>query len=53
MFGFSLRQIALYASTRAVLGGFEHDLPIVVFACVEELYRSGMELSSTNSECMN
>ncbi|KAJ3995253.1 hypothetical protein F5050DRAFT_339004 [Lentinula boryana] len=42
VFSFPLRQIALYASTKAVLGGFEHNLPIVVFACVEELYRSGI-----------
>ncbi|KAF8829617.1 hypothetical protein HHX47_DHR3000855 [Lentinula edodes] len=46
VFGFPLRQIALYASTKAVLGGFEHNLPIVVFACVEELYRSGISTPS-------
>ncbi|KIK56296.1 hypothetical protein GYMLUDRAFT_47284 [Collybiopsis luxurians FD-317 M1] len=46
VFGIPLRQISLYASTKAVLGGFEHDLPIVVFACVEELYRSGISTPS-------
>ncbi|KAF9073161.1 hypothetical protein BDP27DRAFT_1318982 [Rhodocollybia butyracea] len=46
VFGFPLRQISLYASTKAILGGFEHDLPIVVFACVEELYRSGISTPS-------
>ncbi|KAJ3756812.1 hypothetical protein EV360DRAFT_71661 [Lentinula raphanica] len=45
-FGYPLRQIALYASTKAVLGGFEHNIPIVVFACVEELYRSGISTPS-------
>ncbi|KAE9400257.1 hypothetical protein BT96DRAFT_657070 [Gymnopus androsaceus JB14] len=46
VFGIPLRQVSLYASTKAVLGGFEHDLPIVVFACVEELYRSGISTPS-------
>ncbi|KAF5356463.1 hypothetical protein D9757_012464 [Collybiopsis confluens] len=46
VFGFPLRQITLYASTKTALGGFEHDLPIVVFACVEELYRAGISTPS-------
>ncbi|KAL0574515.1 hypothetical protein V5O48_007448 [Marasmius crinis-equi] len=41
IFGTTLRQASLYASAKAILGGHEHDLPIVVFACVEELYRRG------------
>lgn len=40
-FGAPLRQVSAYASTNALLGGYDHALPIVVFACVEELYRTG------------
>jgi len=29
------------------LGGYEHDLPIIVFACIEELYRTGLWLRFT------
>ncbi|KAJ3846420.1 hypothetical protein EV368DRAFT_89067 [Lentinula lateritia] len=36
----------LYPSTKAVLGVFEHNLPIVVFPCIEELYRSGISTLS-------
>jgi hypothetical protein len=25
------------------MAGYQHDLPIVVFACVEELYRTGQQ----------
>ncbi|PBK66431.1 hypothetical protein ARMSODRAFT_1006151 [Armillaria solidipes] len=39
IFGAPLRQVSMYASTAAILGGFEHELPIVVYSCVEELYR--------------
>ncbi|KAK0205370.1 hypothetical protein DFS33DRAFT_1327780 [Desarmillaria ectypa] len=39
IFGVPLRQVSMYASTTAILGGFEHELPIVVYSCVEELYR--------------
>ncbi len=39
VFGAPLRQVAVYASTVTVLGGLEHELPIVVYSCVEELYR--------------
>lgn len=31
-----------YASCSSVLGGQMHTLPLVVFACIEELYRAGM-----------
>ena len=31
----------LRASATAILGGYRHDLPLVVFLCVEELYRTG------------
>ncbi|CAK5267744.1 unnamed protein product [Mycena citricolor] len=37
VFGTSLREATMYASTVAVLGGCEHDLPIVVVSCVKEL----------------
>ncbi|KAK0469110.1 uncharacterized protein EV420DRAFT_1492550 [Desarmillaria tabescens] len=39
IFGVPLRQVSMYASTAAILGGLEHELPIVVYSCVEELYR--------------
>ena len=58
VFGMPLHQVAVYASTTALVGGRKHNLPIVVFACVEELYRTGMQettielllLSSCESE---
>ncbi|KAF9013758.1 hypothetical protein BDZ89DRAFT_1046650 [Hymenopellis radicata] len=40
VFGAPLRQVAVYASTVTILGGLEHELPIVVYSCVEELYRA-------------
>jgi hypothetical protein len=42
VFGVSLHKVSLFASTTAILGGHQHDLPIVVFACIEELYRTGI-----------
>ncbi|KAJ7625485.1 hypothetical protein FB45DRAFT_67006 [Roridomyces roridus] len=41
VFGSSLREATMYASCATVLGGYEHDLPIVVFRCVQELCRHG------------
>ncbi|KAF7308983.1 Rho-GAP domain-containing protein [Mycena kentingensis (nom. inval.)] len=41
VFGASLRETTMYASAVTILGGFEHDLPIVVFRCVKELCRHG------------
>ncbi|KAF7309948.1 Rho-GAP domain-containing protein [Mycena indigotica] len=41
VFGSSLRETTLYASTITVLSGFEHDIPIIVFRCVKELCRHG------------
>ncbi|KAH8110368.1 Rho GTPase activation protein [Phellopilus nigrolimitatus] len=32
----------MYASCVSSMAGYQHDLPIVVYACVEELYRTGM-----------
>ncbi|KAJ7509924.1 hypothetical protein B0H11DRAFT_1261666 [Mycena galericulata] len=40
-FGSSLREATMYASHGTVLCGYEHDLPIVVFRCVQELCRHG------------
>ncbi len=34
------------ASMTTVLGGFQHHIPWVVYACVEELNRTGQLLSS-------
>lgn len=39
----------MYASSTAILGGYQHDLPIVVFACVEELYRTGESSASSSA----
>ena len=38
-----LREVAKYASTSALFNGHELRLPLVVFDCVEELYRTGTE----------
>ncbi|KDR82056.1 hypothetical protein GALMADRAFT_240517 [Galerina marginata CBS 339.88] len=40
--GESLRKASIYSTTPMVLGGREHELPIVVVNCVEELYRTGI-----------
>ncbi|KAJ7224072.1 hypothetical protein GGX14DRAFT_539860 [Mycena pura] len=45
VFGSSLREATMYASLVTVLGGHEHDLPIVVFRCVNELCRHGFNNS--------
>ncbi|KAI0919359.1 hypothetical protein AcV7_006118 [Taiwanofungus camphoratus] len=42
LFGAPLREVAVYGSTAAVLGNYRHCLPNVVYACVEELYRTGI-----------
>ncbi|GBE80922.1 predicted protein [Sparassis crispa] len=42
VFGASLREAATYAPTTAVLCGYQHNLPTVVYACIEELYRTGI-----------
>ncbi|KAG7091433.1 hypothetical protein E1B28_010469 [Marasmius oreades] len=44
VFGVTLRQASLYASTTAIFGGYGHDLPIIVFSCVEELHRKGLSV---------
>ena len=41
IFGVSLNESVLRAPATAILGGYRHDLPLVVFLCVEELYRTG------------
>jgi hypothetical protein len=41
IFGVPLNESVLRASATAILGGYRHDLPFVVFLCVEELYRTG------------
>ena len=42
IFGVPLNESVLRAPATAILGGSRHDLPLVVFLCVEELYRTGM-----------
>ncbi|KII91965.1 hypothetical protein PLICRDRAFT_173746, partial [Plicaturopsis crispa FD-325 SS-3] len=42
VFGEPLENVVMYAAATTALGGWQHDLPVVVFACVEELYRSGI-----------
>ncbi|KAJ7252597.1 hypothetical protein C8J57DRAFT_1722826 [Mycena rebaudengoi] len=39
VFGTSLREATMHASNETVLGGYGHDVPIVVFRCVQELCR--------------
>jgi hypothetical protein len=41
IFGVPLNESVLRAPATAILGGYRHDLPLVVFFCVEELYRTG------------
>jgi hypothetical protein len=45
--GESIRRASIYSSTTMVLGGREHELPIIVVNCVEELYRTGERTFST------
>ncbi|KAF4615830.1 hypothetical protein D9613_012439 [Agrocybe pediades] len=40
--GEPVRKASIYASTTMILGGREHQLPIVVINSVEELYRTGI-----------
>ncbi|KAI0291227.1 hypothetical protein B0F90DRAFT_387327 [Multifurca ochricompacta] len=42
IFGVPLNESVLHAPATAILGGYRHDLPLVVFLCVEELYRTGI-----------
>ncbi|KAL5523211.1 hypothetical protein ACEPAF_1478 [Sanghuangporus sanghuang] len=42
VFGQPLCVTRSYASCVSSVAGYQHDLPIVVNACVEELYRTGM-----------
>lgn len=39
--GAALEDVVLYASTSIPIGDYQHDLPVVVVACVEELTRTG------------
>jgi hypothetical protein len=45
--GTPIRQASIYSSTMMVLGGREHELPILIVNCVEELYRTGEKVFST------
>ncbi|KIK79935.1 hypothetical protein PAXRUDRAFT_159955 [Paxillus rubicundulus Ve08.2h10] len=40
--GTPLEDVLLYASASIAIGDFQHDLPIVVVACVEELTKTGI-----------
>ncbi|KIJ63537.1 hypothetical protein HYDPIDRAFT_168366 [Hydnomerulius pinastri MD-312] len=40
--GAPLEDVLLYASTSIAIGDHQHDLPIVVVACVEELTKTGI-----------
>ncbi|OCH85917.1 hypothetical protein OBBRIDRAFT_838570 [Obba rivulosa] len=42
VFGAPLKDAVFYTSTPTVLGGYQHELPNVVFTCIEELYRTGI-----------
>lgn len=41
LYGVPVRQAALYASITSVMGKHEHQLPVVVYACIEQLRRNG------------
>ncbi|EGO00636.1 hypothetical protein SERLA73DRAFT_71637 [Serpula lacrymans var. lacrymans S7.3] len=40
--GAPLHQALLHSSSAVVVGEYRHDVPIVVIACIEELYRTGI-----------
>ncbi|KAF9236012.1 hypothetical protein BU15DRAFT_23820, partial [Melanogaster broomeanus] len=40
--GAPLEDVLLFASTSIAIGDYQHDLPIVVVACVEELTKTGI-----------
>ncbi|KAI0314840.1 Rho GTPase activation protein [Amylostereum chailletii] len=42
VFAAPLNETVLIASRTVILNGARHDLPIVLFACTEELYRTGI-----------
>ncbi len=44
VFDVPLNESVLRTPATAILGGYRHDLPLVVFLCVEELYRTGESL---------
>ncbi|PPR04254.1 hypothetical protein CVT24_013345 [Panaeolus cyanescens] len=37
-----IRRASIYSSSTMILGGREHELPILVVSCIEELYRTGI-----------
>lgn len=39
--GAQLEDVILYASTPMLIGDYQHHLPVVVAACVEELTKTG------------
>jgi len=41
VFGGSIADVAMHASLFIVVCGFKHELPNVVYACVEELLQTG------------
>ena len=51
VFGEHLRKVSIYASIKVVLGGREHELPVVVVSAVEELYRTGKLAPSLSNTC--
>lgn len=46
VFGASLRDVILYASTTTVMGGITYDVPIIVHSCVDALLRTSKSSSS-------
>ncbi|TFK67467.1 hypothetical protein BDN72DRAFT_842981 [Pluteus cervinus] len=42
VFGVPLCQVNIYASHTTVVGDRYHDIPFVVYVCIEELYRTGL-----------
>jgi hypothetical protein len=51
--GKPIRGASIYSSTMMVLGGREHELPILIVNCVEELYRAGKKTTSMKPLLVN
>ena len=53
VFGKLIQKASIYSSTVVALGGREHELPIVVVNCIEELYRIGKKTISMKCFLVN
>lgn len=46
-FATSIDECPVHEFTSTTIRGYQHELPAVVFACIEELYRTGSSISLT------